>query len=82
MMEEEDLSEQCPFCRKICNCNVCLHSAGVLEVFYELQFCIHLELSPKKSHRNCRIKLYSALRNFTIQLIKLLDTIDESLAFL
>ncbi|XP_065867831.1 lysine-specific demethylase JMJ26-like [Euphorbia lathyris] len=28
---EEEIAEQCPFCRRNCNCNVCLHSTGLIK---------------------------------------------------
>lgn len=27
-ISEEEISESCPFCRRICNCNECLHTSG------------------------------------------------------
>ncbi|XP_050232867.1 lysine-specific demethylase JMJ26-like [Mercurialis annua] len=30
-MTEEEIAEQCPFCRRNCNCNVCLHSSGLIK---------------------------------------------------
>lgn len=30
-MEEEEIAEQCPCCRRNCNCNVCLHSTGLVK---------------------------------------------------
>ncbi|KAL3627419.1 hypothetical protein CASFOL_028782 [Castilleja foliolosa] len=30
-LSEEDVSEVCPFCRKICNCNLCLHSTSIVK---------------------------------------------------
>lgn len=31
-LEEEEVSMLCPFCRRNCNCNVCLHSSGMIKV--------------------------------------------------
>lgn len=31
-MSIEDIAENCPFCRKNCNCNVCLSSRGIIKV--------------------------------------------------
>ncbi|GAV73305.1 JmjC domain-containing protein [Cephalotus follicularis] len=28
---EEDIAKQCPFCRRNCNCNMCLHSSGLIK---------------------------------------------------
>ncbi|XP_059285901.1 lysine-specific demethylase JMJ26 isoform X1 [Lycium ferocissimum] len=30
-LEEEEVSEVCPYCRGKCNCNLCLHSSGMLK---------------------------------------------------
>ncbi|XP_065879554.1 lysine-specific demethylase JMJ26-like [Euphorbia lathyris] len=30
-MTEEEIAEQCPCCRSNCNCNVCLHSTGLIK---------------------------------------------------
>ncbi|XP_004233782.1 lysine-specific demethylase JMJ26 [Solanum lycopersicum] len=30
-LEEEEVSEACPYCRGKCNCNFCLHSSGMLK---------------------------------------------------
>ncbi|KAJ9169165.1 hypothetical protein P3X46_020626 [Hevea brasiliensis] len=30
-MTEEEIAEQCPYCRRNCNCNVCLHSSGLIK---------------------------------------------------
>ncbi|WCJ20217.1 transcription factor jumonji (jmjC) domain-containing protein [Euphorbia peplus] len=30
-LTEEEIAEQCPCCRKNCNCNVCLHSTGLIK---------------------------------------------------
>ncbi|XP_075664890.1 lysine-specific demethylase JMJ29-like [Castanea sativa] len=30
-LEEEEVSMLCPFCRRNCNCNVCLHSSGIIK---------------------------------------------------
>lgn len=30
-LEEEEVSMLCPFCRRNCNCNVCLHSSGMIK---------------------------------------------------
>ncbi|XP_016499018.1 lysine-specific demethylase JMJ26 [Nicotiana tabacum] len=30
-LEEEEVSEVCPYCRGKCNCNLCLHSSGTLK---------------------------------------------------
>ncbi|KAK0579687.1 hypothetical protein LWI29_029817 [Acer saccharum] len=30
-MSEEDIAEQCPFCRRNCNCRLCLHTSGLIE---------------------------------------------------
>ncbi|KAK4360909.1 hypothetical protein RND71_019861 [Anisodus tanguticus] len=30
-LEEEEVSEICPYCRGKCNCNLCLHSSGTLK---------------------------------------------------
>ncbi|XP_065878744.1 lysine-specific demethylase JMJ26-like [Euphorbia lathyris] len=30
-MTEEEVAEQCPCCRSNCNCNVCLHSTGLIK---------------------------------------------------
>ncbi|KAL5842450.1 hypothetical protein ACOSQ3_013053 [Xanthoceras sorbifolium] len=30
-MSEEDIAELCPFCRRNCNCRVCLHTSGLIE---------------------------------------------------
>lgn len=32
----EEIAESCPFCRKNCNCNVCLRSKGMIEVYFTL----------------------------------------------
>ena len=34
IMKVRDIESLCPFCRKICNCNRCLHSSGVIEVCF------------------------------------------------
>lgn len=31
-MSELDVAEICPFCRRNCNCSVCLHTSGFIEV--------------------------------------------------
>ncbi|KAL6562285.1 hypothetical protein OROGR_003292 [Orobanche gracilis] len=31
ILSEEEASEVCPYCRGICNCNLCLHSASILK---------------------------------------------------
>jgi hypothetical protein len=31
-MTEGQFAKRCPFCRKKCNCNVCLHSSGLIKV--------------------------------------------------
>lgn len=31
LLKEEEISELCPFCRGNCNCNVCLHSSGMIK---------------------------------------------------
>ncbi|KAM1123975.1 hypothetical protein ACFX13_005346 [Malus domestica] len=31
-MKVKEVKELCPFCRKNCNCNVCLHSTGVIKI--------------------------------------------------
>ncbi|XP_048229587.1 uncharacterized protein LOC8277981 [Ricinus communis] len=30
-MTEEEIAEECPFCRRNCNCNICLHSSGLIK---------------------------------------------------
>ncbi|KAF2303969.1 hypothetical protein GH714_025704 [Hevea brasiliensis] len=30
-MTEEEIAEQCPYCRRNCNCNACLHSSGLIK---------------------------------------------------
>ncbi|GFP85079.1 lysine-specific demethylase jmj25 [Phtheirospermum japonicum] len=30
-LSEEEVSEVCPFCRRICNCNLCLHSTSIVK---------------------------------------------------
>ncbi|KAK6149704.1 hypothetical protein DH2020_017229 [Rehmannia glutinosa] len=30
-LSEEEVSEVCPYCRRICNCNLCLHSTSILK---------------------------------------------------
>lgn len=32
-LKEEEISELCPFCRRNCNCNACLHSNGMIKVW-------------------------------------------------
>ncbi|XP_054778587.1 lysine-specific demethylase JMJ29-like isoform X2 [Prosopis cineraria] len=51
-MTVAEIAERCPFCRKNCNCNVCLRSSGMIktsirdisdnEKFQYLQYCINL----------------------------------------
>ncbi|CAI9756631.1 unnamed protein product [Fraxinus pennsylvanica] len=31
-LSEEEVSEVCPFCRGNCNCNLCLHSTGIVKI--------------------------------------------------
>lgn len=31
-LSEEEIAENCPFCRGNCNCNLCLHSSGMIKV--------------------------------------------------
>lgn len=31
-LSEEEIAENCPFCRGNCNCNLCLHSGGMIKV--------------------------------------------------
>lgn len=50
-LEEVEVSRLCPFCRRNCNCNVCLHSSGIIktskrdisgrEKIHHLQYLIH-----------------------------------------
>ncbi|XP_019090861.1 PREDICTED: lysine-specific demethylase JMJ25-like isoform X2 [Camelina sativa] len=49
-MTKDDVIDQCPFCRRTCNCSSCLHSSGLIETskrklnnderFYHLQYLI------------------------------------------
>ncbi|XP_047252435.1 lysine-specific demethylase JMJ25-like isoform X6 [Capsicum annuum] len=36
-LEEEEVSELCPYCHGKCNCNLCLHSSGMLKGYLHLQ---------------------------------------------
>uniref|UniRef100_A0A7N0UJB4 Uncharacterized protein n=1 Tax=Kalanchoe fedtschenkoi TaxID=63787 RepID=A0A7N0UJB4_KALFE len=31
-LEEEEINEMCPLCRGNCNCNICLHSSGIIKI--------------------------------------------------
>ncbi|XAR65684.1 hypothetical protein NMG60_11009872 [Bertholletia excelsa] len=30
-LDEEEIAENCPFCRRNCNCNLCLHKSGIVK---------------------------------------------------
>lgn len=35
-MKVKEVKDLCPFCRRNCNCNACLHSTGVIEVSFPI----------------------------------------------
>lgn len=60
-LSEEEIAEECPFCRGNCNCNICLHSSGMSktlkrchtdrEKLQHIQYLIHTLLPFLKQIR-------------------------------
>lgn len=59
-LSEEEISENCPFCRGNCNCNLCLHTSGMIKTSKK-------DLTNEEKVKHCCF-LMKALIPFLIQI--------------